>query len=174
MGDMAAMAITSERDLPKLTAIMEDILEDTDMAGMVTTLERDLPMLTAIMEDILEDTVMAAMVTILERDLPKLMPILSSSDTTHTEMDMLSQLMPWDTSGLERDLLKLKASHTTDTEVCMVDMVTVDTLTENRFQKENRRTDFVQFYDLVISHIKFQPKSRKIKIYKKSMFGRSE
>merc|ERR1719370_1209379 len=51
-------------------------------------------MLTAIMEDISEDTVMAAMVTILERDLPKLMPILSSSDTTHTEMDMLSQLMP--------------------------------------------------------------------------------
>merc|ERR1719295_878501 len=71
-------------------------------------------MLTAIMVDILEDTVMAAMVTILERDLPKLMPILSSSDTTHTE----------------RDLLKPKASHTTDTEVRMVDMVMVDCLGE--------------------------------------------
>merc|ERR1719295_1311086 len=54
-------------------------------------------MLTATTEDILEDTVMAAMVTILERDPPKLMPILSSSDTTHTEMDMLSQLMLLDT-----------------------------------------------------------------------------
>merc|ERR1712212_513666 len=94
---MAAMAITLERDLLMLTVIMVDILEDTDMAVMVTTLERDLPMLTAIMEDILEDTVMVAMVTILERDLPKLMPILSSSDTTHTEMDILSQLMPLDT-----------------------------------------------------------------------------
>merc|ERR1711972_505786 len=97
MGDMVAMVITSERDLPMLTAIMEDILEDTDMVVMVTILARDLLMLTAIMEDILEDMVTAAMVTILERDLPKLMLILSSSDTTHTEMDMLSQLMLLDT-----------------------------------------------------------------------------
>merc|ERR1712003_411031 len=93
MAAMAVMVTTSERDLPKLIAIMEDILEDTDMAVMVTTSERDLPMLTATMEDILEDTDMT----------------------------------------LERDLLKPKASHTTATEVCMVDMVMVDTSSENRF-----------------------------------------
>merc|ERR1719259_1434717 len=98
MAAMAVMVTTSERDLPKLIAIMEDILEDTDMAVMVTTSERDLPMLTATMEDILEDTDMAV------------------TDIT-----------------LERDLLKPKASHTTATEVCMVDMVTVDTSSENRF-----------------------------------------
>merc|ERR1711953_1090404 len=96
--DMAVMVTTSERDLPMLTATMEDILEDTDMAVMVTTSGRDLPMLKAITVDTLEDMDMEV------------------TDIT-----------------LERDLLKPKASHTTATEVCMVDMVMVDTSSENRF-----------------------------------------
>merc|ERR1712126_587107 len=62
---------TSERDLPMLTATMEDILEDTDMAVMVTTSERDLPMLKAITVDTLEDTDMEVTDITLERDLLK-------------------------------------------------------------------------------------------------------
>merc|ERR1711915_474948 len=89
------------------------------------TLERDLLMLTVIMEDILEDTDMAVMVTTSERDLPMLTAtmedILEDTDMAVTDIT------------LERDLLKPKASHTTATEVCMVDMVMVDTSSENRF-----------------------------------------
>merc|ERR1712198_767508 len=69
--DMVVMAITLERDLLMLTAIMEDILEDMDMAVMVIPLERDLPMLTATTEDILEDTDTEVMDITLERDLLK-------------------------------------------------------------------------------------------------------
>merc|ERR1719347_2039515 len=53
------MVITLERDLPKLTAITEEFLEDMDMAATVITLERDLLKLTATMEESLEDTVTA-------------------------------------------------------------------------------------------------------------------
>merc|ERR1719481_412915 len=34
----------------------------------------------------------------------------------------------------------LKASHTTDTEVCMVDMVTVDLFTENKYHLIGKRS----------------------------------
>merc|ERR1719244_1951715 len=51
---------------------------------------------------------------------------------------------------LERDLLKPKASHTTATEVCMVDMVMVDTFTENRYKMEKRRTDELILFNFMI------------------------
>merc|ERR1712212_410701 len=82
--DMVAMAITLVRDLPMQTAIMEGILEDMDMVVMVITLERDLLMLTAIMEDILEDTDTVVMDITLERDLPK------ASHTTEVMVDMVT------------------------------------------------------------------------------------
>merc|ERR1711972_1168127 len=142
MGDMAAMVITLERDLPMLTVIMVDILEDTDMAAMVTTLERDLPKLTAITEDILEDTDMAVMVTTSERDLPMLIAIM---EDILEDMDMAVTV-----TTSERDLLMPKASHTTDTEVCMVDMAMVDSFMENRFQSENRGTDALILFNFMI------------------------
>merc|ERR1712126_637872 len=80
--DMAVMVTTSERDLPMLTATMEDILEDTDMGVMVTTSERDLPMLKAITVDTLEDTDMEVTDITLERDLLK----PKASHTTATEV----------------------------------------------------------------------------------------
>merc|ERR1711973_920222 len=49
---------TLERDLPKLTAITEEFLEDMDTADTAITLERDLLKLTATTEEFLEDTVM--------------------------------------------------------------------------------------------------------------------
>merc|ERR1719342_563144 len=131
MAAMAVMVPTPERDLLMLTATT-DTLEDTDMAAMavmVTTSERDLLMLTAT-TDTLEDTVMAVMVTISERDLLMLTATTDTLEDTDTVVTEVTDIT------LERDLLKPKASHTTATEVCMVDMVmvdTVDTLSENRF-----------------------------------------
>ena len=66
---MAAMGITLGWNLPKLTAIMEDIFED--MLAMVITLEREMPILAMIMDDILEDMDMAPKVKILKNDLLK-------------------------------------------------------------------------------------------------------
>merc|ERR1712029_136387 len=97
------------------------------------TSERDLLMLTAT-TDTLEDTdmaVMAGMVTTSERGLLMLTATTDTLEDTDTVVTEVTDIT------LERDLLKPKASHTTATEVCMVDMVmvdTVDTLSENRFE----------------------------------------
>ena len=55
---MVAVAITLGTNLPKLTAIVEDVFEDT--GSMVLTLERVIPKLKTFMDDITEGMALVA------------------------------------------------------------------------------------------------------------------
>ena len=69
--DMVYMVLPLEREMPKLKTVMEDISEGMELAAMLITSEREISILTIIMDNILEDMDMAVTVKILENDLLK-------------------------------------------------------------------------------------------------------